>query len=223
MLAAFLSAFPQINIVGTATSGLDVIELVEKLRPTAVFLEVDLPSGDGIASAIKLRQISPETRVVFLSVYPDYALEAFRVDAIDYILKPMSHASLARAVGKLEAHQHPHHRLQYERLAFKQGRDIIFVNLPQVLFLEKVQRRTLIHTTHGIYMTTESLRVLTQRLPHWFFRCHKSYVVNINHIERVYPLAERLYAISFYDYAQSITVARVYLDQLLSLLEQTRT
>lgn len=92
---------PLLEVVGTFTSPLEALERYPQLRPDAVFLDVEMPKMGGIELADKLRAIDEELQVVFTTAYPGYAVEAFRVSAVDYLLKPVTPDALERVVGRL--------------------------------------------------------------------------------------------------------------------------
>src|SRR6476620_131390 len=100
-LTFLLKDFPEIEIVGTAANGLEAIELIENLEPDLVFLDVQMPGLDGLGVIRKLQDMDiPLPHFVMATAFDQYAIEAFRLDALDYLLKPVEKDRLAVAVER---------------------------------------------------------------------------------------------------------------------------
>jgi two-component system LytT family response regulator len=231
LLQFHLSSFPRVNVMATAGNGLELLSLLEHARPTAVFLDVEMPGLDGLSLAARLRLQQPDLFIVFVTAYPQYAANAYQMEAVDYLLKPVTREALERAVGRIErfsALNRSQDGLQApgDRLAVKNGREIYLINLHDILFMETEARRTVIHTVSEKYSTTEPLCTLHTRLSQDFFRCHRSFIINLKRIEKIVPVAERVYKITFHDYPHSATMGRHKFQELannwLQTLQQPR-
>src|SRR5437899_8564215 len=100
-LTFLLKDFPEIEIIGTAANGLEVVELIERLEPDRVFLHVQMPGLDGLGVIRKLQDMDvPLPHFVMATAFDHYAIEAFRLDALDYLLKPVEKDRLAETVGR---------------------------------------------------------------------------------------------------------------------------
>jgi two-component system LytT family response regulator len=224
LLNSYLSSFPRLNIVASAPDGLEAIDMADRLLPAAVFLDVEMPGLDGLSTAARLREQHPDIFIVFITAHARYAADAYQLEAVDYLIKPVTTESLARAVSKIEkflalqAVGDGDQPSQHGRIRIKNDREVCYINLQDIVFIEKVLRKTLIHTEHGKYQTTETLSDLEARLGRNYFRCHKSFVVNLKKIEKVSPIAERIYKVTFYDYSESVTVGRQKIEELYRVL-----
>ncbi len=96
-----LGAFPQIQIVGKFLNPVEGMEMVERLRPHAVFIDINMPGMDGMTISNRLREKTIEIKIIFVTAYEQYAFEAFQVEAMDYLLKPISRERLERTIGRL--------------------------------------------------------------------------------------------------------------------------
>lgn len=96
-----LGAYPQVQIVGKYLNPVEGMEMVERLRPHAVFIDINMPGIDGMTISNKLWEKTIETKIIFVTAYEQYAFEAFRVEAMDYLLKPVSRERLDRTIGRL--------------------------------------------------------------------------------------------------------------------------
>src|SRR2546428_11104268 len=100
-LAYLLKDFPDIEVAGTAANGLEALELIQKLEPDLVFLDVQMPGLDGLGVVRKLREKGIELpHVIFATAFDQYAVEAFRLEAMDYVLKPVERARLEETIDR---------------------------------------------------------------------------------------------------------------------------
>jgi two-component system LytT family response regulator len=92
--------------------------------------------------------------------------------------------------------------------------------LQDVIFVEKVARKAVIHTPHGDYTTTEPLGSLEKKFDASFFRCHNSFIINVRQIEKIHPIADRIYHVSFYNCSQTATMGRKKLLELYEVMSK---
>jgi len=203
----YLSKVEGIEIAGEAASGDEALSLAKKLRPDVIFLDVDMPGQNGIEVARELIDIFPDIYIVFITAYPDYALEAFELYSFDYILKPIDEERVVKTInrigerskgqeaelaGLLKAFTKPN------RLSIKKGHEFIFIDIEDVIFIEKNNKKTIIHTVKGHHDTYETLNDIEKRLQgKTFFRSHKSYLINLKMVDRIIPWANGSYLIKF--------------------------
>lgn len=106
-----------------------------------------------------------------------------------------------------------------KRMLFKNGHGLVLVDPEHVIFIEKQGKRCLIHTTHGRYSVSEPLCALEQRLPFPpFFRCHRSFIINTDKVERIRPYADRAYEVTFHRYTAKASMRRHKVDEFCRLL-----
>ena len=99
-LAFLLRDFPEVEVVATGRNGLEAVEMIQKIEPDLVFLDVHMPGQDGVGVVRELRESGiPLPHFIFVTAYEQYAVEAFRLEAMDYLLKPVDKARLARPSG----------------------------------------------------------------------------------------------------------------------------
>ena len=202
-LAGFLTALEGVELVGQAQNGVEALALIEAERPDLVFLDVRMPGMDGFEVLKALRRPSPH--VVFATAYDDYAIRAFEVQAIDYLLKPFARARVEEAVGRVRsrlatAHPGPDLESVLRRLEEQQqkvyvtqipvhsGKRILILPVSDVLWFGVEYRLVYAHTNERAFMTNYTLRELEERLdPALFFRAHKSSLVNLRHVREIVP------------------------------------
>ncbi|MDH7578600.1 MAG: LytTR family DNA-binding domain-containing protein [Bacillota bacterium] len=97
----------------------------------------------------------------------------------------------------------------HAKLVVKSGRGVVIIDTVSIFFIEKIGRKCVIHTNAGRYEISERLSSLEQRLdPTWFFRCHRSFIINIDRVEKILPYADRAYQVTFRNYPEKVTMRR---------------
>jgi two-component system LytT family response regulator/two-component system response regulator LytT len=259
-LAFLLKAFPEINLVAQGRNGLEAVALIREHSPELVFLDVQMPGLDGFGVIKKLldRKV-PLPQIVFATAFDTYAVQAFEVNAVDYILKPFDKSRVARAIQRakkqLEAQASPVQRLETllnqigthiggttagaaasaagGTAALAAGR-----HTPKLL-LRAQQRMLLVDSGEVVYATINdgcismatrdlegisnyrSMEELQAQLDaDVFWRVHRSWLVNINHIKEIVPWFKSSYVLRMDDKKQSeIPVSRAQTRRLRDLLK----
>lgn len=191
LLCAILSRLEGSLVVGTTENANDAIKIVREQNPDLAFLDIELPDMKGIELAEKLRGIKPDIVIVFITGHQEYSLDAFKLYAADYILKPIDHervkSTFQRIYQMLEmlkkSNVSPY--VQTSRISINVGDERVFVKLDEIFYIEKTGRHTLICCTNGKFKTRETLQELEQNLGLKFFRSHKSFIINTDQIERI--------------------------------------
>ena len=147
-----------------------------------------MPKTSGMQLAEALHKLKNPPAVVFVTAYSEYALEAFNVDAVDYLMKPVETDRLNRALDKVEAIVKPapaSHPAQ-ERIPVEKGGRKVLVPVDEIRYIEAKDDYSCIYTDGDRFLSTISLAKLEQKLtPHGFFRVHRGYIVNLDHVEDV--------------------------------------
>ncbi|MEY2607094.1 MAG: two-component system, LytTR family, response regulator LytT [Verrucomicrobiota bacterium] len=248
-LAALLDDTYQVEVVGTATESEAGLRLCAELRPDAVFLDINLPGKDGVSLATQLAMLPQPPHVVFTTGNAGRATEAFRLDAVDYLLKPLDPEQVTEAVNRLLAHLRPFEagsrspsahavdpaitmdKMRFtgaagELLPVKDAdRDQIrLLARREVAAVVRRERRTWVHTVREEFATYYPLADLMRWLggdP--FIQIGRHAVVNLQAIERVTHYGDRLYRVRMRDRAGTeITASRTGATRLAILLKTQR-
>lgn len=234
-LAYLLKEFEDIEIVATASNGLEAVKLIQDLEPELVFIDVQMPGLDGMGVIRKLREKNiPLPYFVMATAYDQYAVEAFRWEALDYLLKPVDKERLAMAVERarkgiaersksvpVEAPL-PKPSLQRTKLLVKSNHRNFIVDAQDVVYatiddgLITVVAANL--EGHSNYRTIEELQ--SNLDAEMFWRVHRSYLVNIHRIKEVIPWFKSSFQLRMDDKKQTeIPVSRVQTKRLRALLK----
>lgn len=234
-LAYQLREFPDIEIVATASNGLEAVKLIEDLEPDLVFLDVQMPGLDGMGVIRKLREKKiPLPHFVMATAYDQYAVEAFRWEALDYVLKPVEKERLAVAVERARKSiaermktaqpdpPPPKPSLQRTKLLIKSNHRNFIVDAQDVVYATIDDGLiTVVATTmegQSNYRTIEELQ--SNLDPDMFWRVHRSYLVNIHRIKEVIPWFKSSFQLRMDDKKQTeVPVSRVQTKRLRALLK----
>jgi two-component system, LytTR family, response regulator len=179
-LKRLLSAHPDIEIVGEANTGKQALELIPQLAPDVIFLDVQMPGMSGFEL---LERLDDMPQVIFTTAYDEYALKAFEVSALDYLVKPVAPARLSAAIKKLRPRQD---RGRPERVFVKEGEHCWLVRVSDIFLLESEGNYTRLHFGNERPLICRSLAALEERLdPAVFFRAGRKYILNLKWVESV--------------------------------------
>ncbi len=238
-LAFLLKSFPEVHLVGQGKNGVEALALIKEHSPDLVFLDVQMPGLNGFGVIKKLMDRKGKIpHIVFATAFDNYAVQAFEVNAVDYVLKPFDKARLARAVQRakkaLEADASPTERLETlvaqmgvaktlpVKLLVKTQQRLFLVDADDVLFAS-IEDGTITVVSREVegtsnYRTIEELQTSLDSESFW--RAHRSYLVNINHIKEVVPWFKSSYMLKMADKrASEVPVSRAQTKRLRELLK----
>jgi len=189
-LKKIIEEVPDVSVVEVVNNGKEAVKQVEILSPHAVFLDIDMPEMTGVEAARELVELDPVLNFVFVTAYPDYALEAFELYSFDYILKPLDEKRVKKTIRKLKekiSMEQANRLPKNENLLVKVDGRQIFVHFNEILFIESQKHKLLVKTKQEEYLIAGSLHALKQHLNQDFFQCHKGYLVNLKNIKKIIP------------------------------------
>ena len=190
-LRRLLAAFPDVEIVGEAANGKQAREQLTALSPDLIFLDVQMPGETGMELLESLEPPAPE--VIFTTAYDEFAVKAFELNALDYLLKPVDPARLAAALEKLRAKlgtpAAPQAKLAAEDKVFvREGDRCWFVEVRSIRLLESEGNYTRVHFDAAQPQLFRSLNAMEERLdPKYFFRANRRQIINLAWIDKIEP------------------------------------
>lgn len=195
-LKKLLQEFPEIEIIGEASNADEGIEVIESLMPDLIFLDIQMPGKTGFDM---LMQLDRAPHVIFTTAYDEFALKAFEVNALDYLMKPVEPKRLADALQKLKVAEEKEmaaslagiHRgtlTENDQVFVKDGERCWFVKLSEVRLFESVGNYAKVFFGTNKPLILKSLNALEERLDEKaFFRANRKHIINMRMIEKVEP------------------------------------
>ena len=177
----------RVDLIVEATSAREAVEKLMEVRVDVMFLDISMPMTNGMQLAEALHKLKNPPQVVFVTAYSEYALDAFGVDATDYLMKPVETDRLAQALDKIVEHIKPLNLpVSVERIPVVKSGSKVLVPIDQIRFIEAKDDYSCIYTESDRFLSTISLQKLEDRLVgHGFFRIHRSYIVNLEYVADV--------------------------------------
>ncbi len=226
-----LTSHPEIQVVGECEDGRSAVSAIREQHPDLVFLDIQMPESDGFDV---LQQLG-DTRmpaVIFVTAYDEYAIRAFEVNAVDYLLKPVDPARFATAIERVtrgrpddvvervlsvvESIKRPRYRT---RVVVRDAKGAFFLPVDAITWLEAADNYVRLHNDGNAYLLRETLKNIEASLdPERFVRVHRSAMVNLEKIARVEPWTRGEYVIILRD-GTRLTSSRAYGGSFRALLE----
>ncbi len=202
-----------------ASSGEEAIEIMGRDSFDAVFLDMNLGDMLGTTVAAVARKLQPEASIIFATAYSDYAVKAFEMGAVDYILKPFVPTRVRKTVERLRGMQGKATLQELNKLPVNWDKKILLLPVDEVIYIETRERGSLIHADSGTYEDTAPIGSFERRLAgRSFFRIHKSYLVNLDRIKSVFPWHSSSYGMTMEGREQDVLpIGRTQLRVLKAL------
>ncbi|MGN0794304.1 MAG: LytR/AlgR family response regulator transcription factor [Aristaeellaceae bacterium] len=225
------------ELVGEAKDGLELLELVEKLHPQIVFLDVEMPGKTGVEAARVIQDMDPGIIMIFATAHDQYMGDAFEVYAFDYLIKPFKVDRVLKTLERARDRLNPDKdeaplpvpaapaeaRKPAARLMLHHKEGVSFVNTEDIVLIQREDRATVIYTAGDDqpgcrYVTGDSLSETEARLdPNVFFRCHKSYIINLNYISNITPYGRWTYVVRLKGIQQDALITHEKYEELEKL------
>jgi two-component system response regulator LytT len=224
-LKHLLGEYVSISIVGEADSGESAILNAVKLQPDVVFLDVEMPKINGMETAKSLRELRKVPLIVFATAYPQFAAEAFRYEAIDYLLKPYDEDQLKQTITRIQKLiDSPSEKKEalkpIGKLAVESDGEIFYLEPKDIIYMYREEKVSKVVTKLGEYEMKTPLKDLEARLSTYsFFRIHKGYLVNLDYVTRLTPWFNGAYQLEVTGRNEKLSVSRNYVKALRTWLE----
>jgi two-component system LytT family response regulator len=231
LLRDLLSSFENIHIVGEARDGETAIRMINEKKPALVFLDVQLPIFNGFEV---LEYLTTKPSIVFTTAYDEYALKAFEVNAVDYILKPINEERLKISVDRYKSTSNSneenasqfhslltYHREQQrylERIVVRNKYDYVVINIQDIYYFRIDDGLLFLHTHNNKFLVDFSLSALEKKLnPSIFFRTHRKVIVNLSKIIRIIPWGNSTYMVEFPN-KEKVELSRSHLSDFKQIM-----
>lgn len=234
----FLRDEADVEIVGECTNGKEAVSAIKKLSPDLVFLDIQMPEMNGF-QVLQSIGTSQMPAVIFATAYDQYAIQAFDVHALDYLLKPFNRERFRKAIERVREQINTHgtddidkrlrtlladlktEKKYLERLVIKSVGRVFFLKTKEIDWIEAAGNYVKLHVGRDSHMLRETMNGLESKLdPDKFLRIHRSTLVNIDRIKELHPLFSGDYTVMLQNGAE-LTLSRSYRDRLLELFEKS--
>jgi DNA-binding LytR/AlgR family response regulator len=217
VIATHLSKIDNITIVASCSSALEAFNIISSHKIDLVFLDINMPEISGISFA---KSINASIKIIFTTAYRDYAVEGFELQAVDYLLKPISFERLLKAVNNYfdiysSNKASISNQLETNDFMFvRSDRRMIKIDFDSIIFIESYSDYIKIHLSNETIVTRETISAIEAKLPNkQFIRIHRSFIVALAHIS---SFTNEHVVVQ----GQALTISRSYKKEVLELLEQ---
>ncbi|MFU0445557.1 LytR/AlgR family response regulator transcription factor [Pseudocitrobacter faecalis] len=219
----------QMEIVGTFDDGLDVLRFLQHNKVDAIFLDINIPSLDGVLLAQSISQFAHKPFIVFITAWKEHAVEAFELEAFDYILKPYQESRIISMLQKLQsawqqqaggstAIQGTTAR-ENDTINLIKDERIIVTSINDIYYAEAHEKMTFVYTKRESYVMPMNITEFCSKLPAThFFRCHRSYCVNLDKIREIEPWFNNTYILRLRDLDFQVPVSRSKVKEFRQLM-----
>lgn len=222
-LKFILNQFPEIEVVWGSVSSLETLENLDSVTPDIIFSDISMPELNGLEFAERVWEKDSDIQIVFITAYADYAIDAYRVNTIDYITKPVTTQKIRRTLEKINRLTGPVvHRKADEAvncIIGRKGEKYYIIPSEEGCFIKVVARDVFLVTAKDTYRLNHTIGYWENRLKSaGWLRCHKSYVVNIYQIREIYPMFNNTYNVRTNGCTEEIPVSRTYVRTVKEVL-----
>lgn len=231
-LRYLLENHPEIQVVGEAADSYEALELIHAVDYAILFLDIDMPGFTGLELAKRIQETEKTPHIIFITAHEQFALNAFNVDAVDYLLKPIDPSRLAKAINKVadriktygpikkSPEEKKSDAVNLGLIPVEHHGKTILLEENNIIFAHASQDYTFIHTANERYFSRFTLKELETRLnPQQFYRCHRSYLINIKKTKEVTPLYNGTLILTVDDLKKSeVPVSRSQAKQIRQIL-----
>lgn len=223
-LKYFINNFSDIEILSEFDNGVDVLKFMQQNKVDVIFLDINIPMFDGMLLAKTINQFKNKPKIVFITAYKEHAVDAFELDAFDYILKPYSEERIVSTLNKLG--QAESTKLEIENRQVKpsnitlwKDNKLVVINVDDIYYCEARERETLVYTRENEYIAKNSILEFEKKITSdKFFKVHRSYIVNITKIKEIIPWFNSTYKLKLNDIDNEVYVSRSKIKEFRNIM-----
>ncbi|WP_105614066.1 LytR/AlgR family response regulator transcription factor [Vallitalea okinawensis] len=232
-LEYILKSFGDIHIAGKYTDPVKALEDIKDLKPEVVFLDISMPEMDGFLLADAIMKLDDSIQIVFATAYDEYAIQAFDINAVDYIMKPFYEDRINKTIQRIRKGMgnrsnenndniknaiKGHSLKKCNKLAVWLNDRIILINQCNILYCTVKDGATYIITKDNEFYVPDTLSKLEEQLEcQHFFRCHRSYIINIEQIEEIIPWFNNTYNVKMFGCDEKVPVSRRHIKDFKNI------
>lgn len=217
-LRYLLEVAGDVEVVGEATSAREALELIEALEYDVVFLDIEMPGLSGLDVVESMKKLRACPAVIFVSAYSEHAVKAFELEAVDYLLKPVTSDRLRHAIARVKGGERSRitrpadaeRKMQINRIPVEKAGKKVLLPIEDIIYISSKDDYSYIHTADARFISSTPLRILEERLAdNVFYRVHRRYLVNLNMVLEITPMYGGTFTLTVKDSAKTqIPVSR---------------
>ncbi|MFQ6372640.1 LytR/AlgR family response regulator transcription factor [Shewanella sp. YIC-542] len=221
----------QLQVVATFQDGLDAFKYLQQQQVDVAFLDINVPSIDGMLLARNIHQFAKKPHIVFTTAYKDFAAEAFEIEAFDYILKPFNESRIQGVLQKLEATTKTStpaapasppstaNTPLSNTVNLYKGERICVTSISAIYYMAAAEKQTRVFTADDEFVVPLTISEFIEKLPDaQFFRCHRSYCINLSKIQEIIPWYNSTYLVKLEGIEQQLPVSRSRIREFRELM-----
>lgn len=176
LLERYINETDELSLIAYAEDAEEAIQTIETSQPDLLFLDIKLPGTSGLNF---YKTLIKKPKVIFTTAHPEFAIDGFELDAVDYLLKPFAYERFLSAVNKVKNFMSVDSQ---DHIIIKEDKKSYRVKLSSIHYIESIGDYVKFHTSEKVYISSETLKSLENSLPNTFMRIHKSFIVSLDHI-----------------------------------------
>jgi two-component system, LytTR family, response regulator len=222
IIEIFMENNPDFEITGKCKNGEELIDQVIVQKPDLVITDINMPKKNGLQAIHECLSLMPRIKFLFITGYDEFALKAFDINAVDYIVKPVEKARFYQALKKAktavefdryETGKIMKDEMGIKNLSFKTAHSVVYIPLTDIYFIEKSGKKSLIYTKDKVFEISDSMGKLAEKLDDTFFAGHRSYLINLTKISHITPHNETFIAY-FYGLNQQASISKLKINEI---------
>jgi len=222
ILEAYILKMPNMNLIAKCSNALEANEVLRTEDIDLMFLDIEMPMMLGTDF---LKSLKDPPQIIFTTAYPEFAVQGFELNALDYLLKPISLDRFIKAVNKVVVRYEPsmsskEYSKALDYIFVKADKKLIKINFAEIIYIEGLKDYVLIHTDQSRIITLQTMKSLEEKLPvELFIRAHRSYIVNLN---RIKAIIGNTIEVLEKDQIKQLPIGKNYKDEIEVMIEKKR-
>lgn len=217
-LKYFISKFPGTELTQEFGDSLDAFDYLQEHAKEVdiLFLDINMPELNGLNLGKIIRKLNPAMKIIFVTAYREYAVDAFEIQAFDYLLKPYSEDRIEKLLSRLSVEK----KQISNKVSISVGEKIMVFNTEDIIVVEADKKESRVYTTKECYLTKMKISDWEEQLPeNQFYRCHRSYLVNLSKVREIEPWFNNSFVIHMENCPVKIPVSRNNMKEFKSLFQ----
>lgn len=217
-LKYFISKFPGTELTQEFGDSLDAFDYLQEhaKEVDVLFLDINMPELNGLNLGKIIRKLNPAMKIIFVTAYREYAVDAFEIQAFDYLLKPYSEDRIEKLLSRLSVEK----KQISNKVSISVGEKIMVFNTEDIIVVEADKKESRVYTTKECYLTKMKISDWEEQLPeNQFYRCHRSYLVNLSKVREIEPWFNNSFVIHMESCPVKIPVSRNNMKEFKSLFQ----